>query len=111
MTWRVITLPEADKDLAGLDGSQRAIVTKAVHRVAVNPLPQTEGGYGKPLGNKGGRNLTGLLKIKLRGSGLRVVYGLRREAGEMVVVVVGVREDDEAYEVAASRLVRYKELL
>ena len=81
----------------------RKVVRKAIDRVALNPLPQSEGGYGKPLGNRGGRNLAGLLKIKLRGSGLRVVYGLRREEGAMVVVVVGVRADDEVYEAAARR--------
>lgn len=75
-----------------------------------NPLPANEGGYGKPLGNKGERNLSGLFKIKLRASGLRAVHSLARKDERMVIVVVGVREDNEVYEVAESRLRAYSEL-
>jgi mRNA interferase RelE/StbE len=66
-----------------------------------------EGGYGKPLGNKGGTDLTGFLKIKLRGSGLRVVYKLVRTESEMLIVVVGARADDEVYETAEQRVKKY----
>lgn len=69
--------------------------------------PQREGGYGKPLGNKGGRNLTGLLKVKLRGAGLRIVYALERRDEEMVIVIVGARADNEVYDIAAERWDRY----
>ena len=68
-----------------------------------SPLPVTEGGYGKPLGNKHGNHLAGLLKIKLRGAGIRVVYKLIRTESEMLVVVIGVRADDEVYEIAERR--------
>ena len=104
MSWTVVNLPQANRDLAKLDPSQRRLVAKAINRVAVNPLPQSEGGYGKPLGNRGGRDLTGLLKIKLRGSGLRIVYYLKREAKKMVIVVVGVRASDEVYTIAVRRV-------
>jgi mRNA interferase RelE/StbE len=63
-----------------------------------------EGGYGKPLGNKGGTDLTGFLKIKLRGSGLRVVYKLVHTESEMLIVVVGARADNEVYETAEQKL-------
>lgn len=66
-------------------------------------FPANEGGYGKPLGNKHGNNLAGLLKIKLRGAGIRVVYKLIRTESEMLVVVIGVRADDEVYEIAERR--------
>ena len=74
--------------------------------MSANPLPASEGGYGKPLGNKGGNNLTTLLKIKLRGPGIRVVYELVRTETSMLIVVVGAREDDEVYEIASKRVNR-----
>ena len=74
MSWKVEYLPEAEKDLKGLDGSQRNLVLKAIKKVQQNPLPVDEQGYGKPLGNHNSTNLAGLLKIKLRSAGLRIVY-------------------------------------
>ena len=65
MNWNIEYIPEAEDDLDKLDGSQRNIVLKGISKVAKNPLPTDEGGYGKPLGNKHGINLSGLLKIKL----------------------------------------------
>lgn len=104
MNWEIRYLPEARQDLKKLDGSQRVQVLKAIFKVSGNPLPSNEGGYGKPLGNKGGNNLTGLLKIKLRGSGIRVVYRLIRTETAMKVIVVGAREDDKVYELASKRI-------
>ena len=78
MNWTVEYLPEAEKDLKKLVGSQRILVLKAIKKVQQNPLPVEENGYGKPLGNHSNANLAGLLKIKLRASGLRVVYQLRQ---------------------------------
>ena len=98
MNWKLVYLPEAAKDLKNLAGNQRLMVIKAICKVLQNPLPVTEGGYGKPLGNKQGSDLTGFLKIKLRDAGIRVVYKLIRT--EMLVVVIGARADDEVYETA-----------
>ncbi len=103
MSWSLQYLPEAEKDLRSLDGSQRILVLKAIKKVQQNPLPVAENGYGKPLENHSNTNLAGLLKIKLRSAGLRVVYQLRRTESAMVVVVVGVRADDEVYELAQQR--------
>ena len=105
MNWTVEYLPEAEKDLKKLDGSQRILVLKAIKKVQQNPLPVEENGYGKPLGNHSNANLAGLLKIKLRASGLRVVYQLRRGEGAMLIVVIGVRADEEVYAVAQKRAV------
>ena len=68
-----------------------------------NPLPVSEGGYGKPLGNKRGNNLSGFLKIKLKSLGIRVVYKLIKINGQMLVVVIGARTDDEVYDTAKKR--------
>lgn len=57
MNWELGYLPEAAKDLKELSGNQRIVVTKAINKVLENPLPVSEGGYGKPLGNKQGNNL------------------------------------------------------
>lgn len=103
MNWAVEYLPEAVKDLESLSHAQQALVKKAVAKVRENPLPQNEGGYGKPLGRKRGTNLTNLLKIKLRGAGIRVVYKLVKTQSQMLVIVVGVREDEQVYEIADSR--------
>ena len=103
MNWKLVYLPEAAKDLKNLAGNQRLMVVKAIGKVLQNPLPVTEGGYGKPLGNKQSNDLAGFLKIKLRDAGIRVVYKLIRTETEMLVVVIGARADDEVYEMAQHR--------
>ena len=95
MSWNVAYLPEAEKEILALARNQQIIVNKAIKKVKQNPLPQSEGGYGKPLGHKQGTNLTNFLKIKLRGAGIRIVYKLVRTDRQMLVVVVGVREDEQ----------------
>ena len=57
MTWTLEYLPEARKDLKSLGHTQQVVVDKALKKVKTNPLPQAEGGYGKPLGNKHGNDL------------------------------------------------------
>ena len=107
MTWNLIFLPEADDDFNSLDLRRQLIVDTAIKRVLQNLLPQSESGYGKPLGLKGGRNLTGFLKIKLKGEGIRIAYQLIRTRTTMRVVVVGVGEDDEVYKMALKRKEKY----
>ena len=108
MIWEVKYLPEAEKDLHSLSHSQQVMVIKAIKKVKLNPLPQSEGGYGKPLGHKHGTNLTGYLKIKLRKEGIRIVYRLVRTQTEMLVIVIGMREDDEVYEIARDRIIKHQ---
>ena len=107
MTWGIRYLDEVDDDLAKLDGSQRLRVRKAIDRTLKNPLPRSEGGYGIELGHKGGINLTNCMEIKLRGEGLRVIYKLIQTATEMLVIIVGVREDEKVYDKADERITRY----
>lgn len=107
MTWSLSFITEADEDYQKLDGSQRILVDKALEKVKQNPLPQREGGYGKELANKSVSNLAGLLKIKLKSSGIRIVYKLIRTETSMVVVVIGMREDDEVYKIAQKRKDKY----
>jgi mRNA interferase RelE/StbE len=101
--WTIEFTSEAKKDKVDLDHAQRIQVDKAIYKVSKNPLPQSEGGYGKPLGNKRGQNLTGLLKIKLKQLGIRVVYKLIRDGEIMKIIVVAARADDEVYDIAHRR--------
>ena len=103
MNWTLKYLPEVEKDLKQLSGNQRILVQKAIKKVIVNPLPVNEGGYGKPLGNKRNTDLTGLLKIKLKNAGIRIVYKLIRTKTEMLIIVVGARTDNDVYEAVQHR--------
>lgn len=91
--WRVEYTESAKQDIDSLSRPVRLQINKAVYKVSQNPLPRNEGGYGNPLGNKGGQNLTGLFKIKLLKPGIRVIYKLVREDGVMKVIVVAARAD------------------
>jgi mRNA interferase RelE/StbE len=102
--WKVSYFDDALEDLKKLDNSQRKQVLKAIDKVKTNPLPQNEGGYGKPLGNKRGINLTNLYKIKLKKSGIRVVYQIIRVEDTMEIIIVSMREDEKVYEDAQKRI-------
>jgi len=93
-------------DLALFNKSLQKVIRKAIDKVSLNPLPKSEGGYGTPLGNKRGYNLTGLCKIKLLKFGIRVVYRLIRKDEVMKIIIIGVRADDEVYKQAAKRISR-----
>lgn len=108
MIWEIEFLPEADQDLAKLDGAVRNQVFKGIQKVSKNPLPKQQGGYGKPLGNKDGTDLTNLMKIKFRDIGIRVVYKIIRENTVMKIVVVSARSDEKVYSEAAKRRKKYK---
>ncbi len=105
MEWKIKYHPLAEEELAKLDGSVRKIVLKGIIKVSSNPIPQSNGGYGKPLGNKNGNNLTGLLKIKYRDIGIRVVYKLLEDekTHEMYILVISARADNEIYNLAEKR--------
>ena len=98
-SWSVEYLPDASEDFDHLVHSQQLLVSKAIQKVSRNPLPQSEGGYGKPLRGP----LAGLCKIKLRGAGLRVVYKLERVESRMVIVVISIRDDGVVYDLAEKR--------
>lgn len=107
MNWDVQFLPEALKDIKSLGGNERVIVAKAIEKVRHNPLPASDGGFGKPLGNVDGNNLTGLYKIKIVSIGVRVVYKLIRKDSQMLIIVVGARADNEVYDTASHRIQKH----
>ena len=59
MVWNIEFTKEAQKDIRKLREPSKSHVNEAINKVAQNPLPFTEGGYGKPLGHKRDGNLTG----------------------------------------------------
>ena len=107
MTWSIEFLEEAEKDMNKLDHSAQIQVLKGIRRVSQNPLPSDEGGYGKPLGNKSGSNLTSLMKIKFRDLGIRVVYKVERIDEIMKIIVVSARTDEQVYKEAAKRRAKH----
>lgn len=103
MIWSIEFLEEAKRDLKKLDHSVQVQVLKGIRKVSKNPLPVQEGGYGKPLGNKTGVNLTNLLKIKFRDLGIRVVYKTIQVDNVMKIIVVSARTDEQVYKEAGKR--------
>ena len=85
------------RSLAELDNSIRNPVLKGIKKVQENPLPRNEGGYGVPLGNKEGNDLTGLFKVRFLKYGIRVVYKLERHDHVMKVIVVSARHENKVY--------------
>ena len=81
MIWEIEFIEETRKDFSKLDHSIQIQIAKGLQKVSQNPLSIYEGGYGKPLGNKNGINLSNLFKIKFSKIGIRVVYKLEKKAG------------------------------
>lgn len=106
MSWNVEITKEALKSFERLEGSVRRQVIAGIHKVSQAPLPAPDG-YGKPLGNKGGANLTGFFKIKYRGIGIRVVYTLVLEKKIMNIVVISERDDAVCYKKAMALYQKY----
>jgi len=103
MSWHVEFLKEANDEFQSLTLPVRRQVAKGIEKVRQNPLPKAKGGYGEPLGNRGGTALAGLYKIKYKQIGIRVVYALKTVDETMTVVVVSMRADNEVYKIAHHR--------
>lgn len=106
MAWKIRITEEAKKDYNKLEGSVCKQVLAGIVKVSHAPLPSPNG-YGKPLGNKNGNNLTGFFKIKYRGIGIRVVYTLVVDEMVMNIIVISQRDDNYCYELAAKMYEKY----
>jgi len=104
--WIVKFSPEAIKTAKKFDKSLNEQIFKGIAKVSKSPLPQPNG-YGKPLGNKGGNNLTGFFKIKYKGIGIRVVYTLALKEKIMNIVVISERDDEYCYDLASKLYKKY----
>lgn len=106
MKWNIKISKEAQKEYKSLDKGIRLQVLAGILKVSKNPLPRPNG-YGKPLGNKQGKNLTGFFKIKYNDIGIRVVYTLVSDEHIMNVIVVSERSEDFCYEMAVKLYEKY----
>jgi len=57
--WNIKITKEAEKDYDKIDGSVKKQVLAGILKVSRAPMPAPDG-YGKPLGNRGGNDLTGV---------------------------------------------------
>lgn len=105
MSWNIEFLPEAANELKQLDGSIRPQILKGIRKVSQNPLP--DGGYGKPLENQSDTDLSGLMKIKFRKIGIRVVYKTLITDNIMKIIIISARADDRVYIEAEKRRKKY----
>lgn len=108
MEWKIRITDEAKKDFEKIEGSIRKQVLAGIIKVSKAPLPSSKG-YGKPLGNKNGNNLTGFFKIKYRGIGIRVVYTLVLDKMTMNIMVISQRDDNYCYDLVAKLYEKYGE--
>lgn len=108
MAWNIKITDEAKKDFRKLDGSLKKQVLAGIRKGSEAPLPSPRG-FGKPLGNKNGNNLTGFFKIKYKGIGIRVVYTLVLDEVVMNVAVISERDDNFCYDLAAKLYEKYGE--
>ena len=106
MTWNIRITDEARQDFQKLDGSIKKQGLAGIKKDSKAPLPSPHG-YGKPLGNKNGNNLTGFFKIKYKGIGIRVVYTLVVTEAIMNIVVISERDDNYCYELAMKLYQKY----
>ena len=106
MHWKIKIASEARKDYLKIDGSIKKQVLAGILKVSKAPLPSPRG-YGKPLGNKNGDNLTGFFKIKYKGIGIRVIYTLIIKEMVMNIIVVSERDDNYCYELATKMYEKY----
>lgn len=106
MDWKIEFLEDAVEDLQKLDAPVQKEVLKGIIKVSQNPLPNSEGGYGKPLGNHSATKLAGCCKIKFKNSGIRVVYRTDKKNDVMLIIIISVRSEDYVYIHADTRLGR-----
>lgn len=99
MRWSVCITEEAKSDLKDLDGSIKKQVLAGIYKISLAPLPAPNG-YGKPLGNKAGSDLSGFFKIKYKGIGIRVIYSLVPEEKIINIIVISLRDDNYCYDLA-----------
>ena len=108
--WNIKITKEAKKDFQQLDNSLKKQVAAGIIKVARAPLPSPHG-YGKRLGNKNGKNLTGFFKIKYKGIGIRIVYTLVLADVTMNIVVISERDDNYCYDLAFKLYQKYGDRL
>ena len=106
MSWKIKISDEAKKEFESFKNDVRPQILAGIKKVSLAPLPKPNG-YGTPLGNKHGNNLTGFFKIKYKGIGIRVVYTLVLDSQIMNIVVISKRDDNYCYDLAGKIYSKY----
>lgn len=106
MGWNIRITDEAKKDYSKIDGSMRKQVLAGIIKVSKAPLPSSNG-YGKPLRNKNGNDLTGFFIIKYKEIEIRIVYTLVVNKMIMNIIVISQRNDNDCYDIAAKLYDKY----
>ena len=95
----MVLTEEAREDLHDLDRSVQILVLKALKKLQDEPEKR-----GQPLGSKTGSALTTFRKLVVGNRDYRIVYRVDPDGTVVVVWVIGRRADNEAYELAMSRI-------
>ena len=90
---------EAREDFYDLDGSAQRTVAKALKKLETDPHVR-----GQHLGSRASGDLTTFRKMVVGNRDYRIVYRVEANGDVVVVWVIGKRADNEAYELAMSRL-------
>ncbi|HIS47572.1 MAG TPA: type II toxin-antitoxin system RelE/ParE family toxin [Candidatus Scybalocola faecigallinarum] len=106
MAWEIRITDEAKKEFKDFNNDIKPQILAGIRKVSQAPLPRPDG-YGHPLGNKNGNNLTGFFKIKYKKIGIRVVYTLALDQKIMNIIVISKRSDDYCYELAGKLYQKY----
>ncbi|GAA0925249.1 type II toxin-antitoxin system RelE family toxin [Pseudonocardia zijingensis] len=90
---------EAREDFLDLDGASRRVVAKALGKLRTDPHVR-----GQPLGNRAGGDLTTFRKLVVGNRDYRIIYRIEPDGTVVVVWVIAKRADNEAFELAMSRV-------
>lgn len=90
---------EAVEDLQDLDRTVQLQVFRGLLKLQDSPERR-----GAPLGSNLGGNLTGYRKLVVGRKDYRIVYRVEADGTIAVVLVIAKRADNEAYELALSRV-------
>jgi mRNA interferase RelE/StbE len=96
---RVVLTEEAREDLHDLDRSVQVVVLKAIKKLQNEPEKR-----GQPLGSRSRSSLTTFRKLVVGDRDYRIVYRVDPDGTVVVIWVIGRRADNEAYELAMSRI-------
>lgn len=96
---RVQLTEEAREDFQDLDGTAQRVVAKALKKLETDPELR-----GQPLGNRSTGDLTTFRKLVVGNRDYRIVYRVESDGTVVVIWVIGKRADNEAYELALSRV-------
>jgi mRNA interferase RelE/StbE len=90
---------EAREDFHDLDRAAQLVVAKALKKLETEPHLR-----GQPLGSRPGGDLTTFRKLVVGNRDYRIIYRIEADGTVVVVWVIGKRADNEAYELAMSRI-------